>query len=339
MSLTAHLSNKSSPVRQWVEDQFPRTHTLARDTNRELCRSDECVLPSPSGSDPSLVGTAVDYLLRACLRSTGLEKRVATHAVERLDRLPRVAGRAGLAESLAIRRFKELRPSRRELPEHEWRELCGICLLLARFEQYFRTGGMNLAVIELLIPPLRAWDGEDLGGLLAEIGVESSLQDLATLGRAAVDDHRHLERKRPMFFNPNFALSLDLGGADADLIASGTLIDWKATSTRSVAGRQVFWQLLGYALADMEDHYEIRSVALGALRWRTRVEWSIADFLDELSGGKHLPIKTLRLEFASVVICARDDELRRRARTRAAHLERRAALIKQRAAVEGQAEE
>ena len=70
-----------------------------------------------------------------------------------------------------------------------------------------------------------------------------------------------------------FALSAQVGGADADVICGDLLLDFKATSTTSIVGRGELWQLVGYALADADNQFGIRQVGVAALRWRRR--WPI----------------------------------------------------------------
>jgi hypothetical protein len=105
-------------------------------------------------------------------------------------------------------------------------------------------------------------------------------------GPAIVADHADLRDSEPLIIGPTFALSRELGGADADLIAGDLLLDFKATSTTGIVGRAELWQLAGYALADAPDEYGVRRVGISALRWRRRRRWIIAldDLLAHLSG-------------------------------------------------------
>lgn len=284
MSLSSHLESKSSPIRAWFEEHFPETRSVAGEANRELCRgADECPVPRIDGADASLVGTAVDYLLRACLRVTSIEWTVASEAVQVLTTDPRIDMRAIEVEREAVSDIKKLRPSRRDLTEDEWVDLCIRCLVLARFEQFYRAGPMNPAIFDLLILPLRQCRGLDH---FIELSLSPpTIQDLSRLGRAAWEDQGDLRKARPLLLNPKFQLSSALGGADADLIARRRLIDWKATTTTGIVGRHQLWQLIGYALADSTDRYEIREVSIAALRWRSAVSWRLIDLLDELTPG------------------------------------------------------
>ncbi len=284
MSLSSHLESKSSPVRAWLEGHFPETRNVAREANRKLCGgATECPISRIEGADAGLVGTAVDYLLRACLRVTSIEWTVASEAVQVLAADPRIDMRAIEVEREAVSDIKKLRPSRHELADDEWIDLCVRCLVLARFEQFYRAGPMNPAIFDLLIRPLRQCNGLDE---FVELSLSpTTIQDLAQLGRAAWEDQGDLRKARPLVLNPRFHLSSGLGGADADLIARHRLVDWKATTTTGVVGRHQLWQLIGYALADSTDQYEIREVGIAALRWCSAVSWPLTELLDELAPG------------------------------------------------------
>lgn len=315
MSLSSHLDSKSSPIRAWFEEHLPETRNVAREANHKLCGgTTECPVPRIDGADAGLVGTGVDYLLRACLKVTSIEWTVASEAVQALARDPSIGIRAIEVEREAVSGIKKLRPSRRDLADDEWGALCIRCLVLSRFEQLYRAGPVSPAIRDLLIQPLRQCDGLD-DFVQLSLSPET-IRDLARLGRAAWEDHGDLRKARPLVLNPRFPLSPALGGADADLIARHRLIDWKATTTTGVVGRHELWQLVGYALADSADEYEIREVGIAALRWRSTVSWPLKDLLEELNPGppaklriiggssphrKPIDLAALRGDFARVV--------------------------------------
>jgi hypothetical protein len=321
MSLSSHLESKRSPVRAWFEKQLPETRDVAREANRSLRRgAAECPVPRIDGADASLVGTGIDYLLRACLRVSSIEWTVASKAVQALAANPRIGMRAIEVEREAVRDIKQLRPSRRDLADHQWADLSIRCLVLARFEQFYRAGPMNPAILDFVVRPLRECDSLDQ---FIELSLSSStIQDLTQLGRAAWEDHCDLRRARPLVLNPTFFQSSALGGADADLIVRRRLIDWKATATIGVVSRHELWQLIGYAMADTKDHFAIREVSIAALRWRSTVSWPLKDLLDELAPGSQAEPRTvggstprrklvdlpgLREDFAHAVATARTE--------------------------------
>jgi len=292
MSLSSHIKPRSSPVRAWLEANLPETRRLATEANGHLrSGAKTCPTPPVAGADLGLVGTAVDYLLRARLRVTSVERTVASRAVQQLSGESPIGRRAIEVESEAVRAIRKLRPSARDLTGGEWSQLCRGCLALARLEQLFRAGPMNPAIFRFVIEPLsRCADLDDFLSLSVN---QQTLQDLEELGRPAWEDCRRLRGKRPLILNPNFELSIPLGGADADLIAGRRLIDWKATSQPGIVGRGELWQLAGYALADTPDHFEIREVGISALRWRSEISWELADFLEALAPGPPATLEVL----------------------------------------------
>lgn len=326
MSLSSHLQSKDSPVREWLEEHFPQTRIVGREANRELRgAAATCLIPRPDGADPGLVGGAIDYLLRACLRVTSINRTAASVGVQMSAQVPSLADQAITIEREAVQRIRALRPSRRDLDDAEWTELCTLCLVLARFEQFYRTGGMSPAVFDLLVQPLAQC--QELDEFIPLTLTPPSITDLEHLGRAAWEDHRDLRKARPLNLNPDFALSAALGGADADLIARGLLLDWKATTTENIIGREQLWQLLGYALADTDDKYGIREVGIAALRWRSIKIWPMDELLADLTSSKAADyrvvhgniieikpaqLSTLRRDFARVVKAAREAEITRR---------------------------
>lgn len=237
-----------------------------------------------------MVGTAVDYLVRACLRPDALDAPgSAAGGAFDLDQRPEFEERARPAARDAIERIRLLDPCRRTLDASEWAELCRMCLVLTRFEQVFRTGAQE-NVVRVVLEAFRKVTShriEDLGVAMAS---RATVEDLARLGRA-----------KPLTFNPGFEQSVELGGADADLIADGTLLDLKSKSSGSVVGRPELWQLLGYAFADTPDEYAIRSVGISALRWRSRATWPITDLLETIGSGPARPLADWRRDFAAAI--------------------------------------
>jgi hypothetical protein len=153
---------------------------------------------------------------------------------------------------------------------------------------------MNPTILDRLVLPLRRCG--DLAGFTSLSLSPPSVQDLERLGQVAWEDNRPLQDVRPLVLNPEFRLSRDLGGADADLIAEGRLIEWKATTTAGIVGRPQLWQLVGYLLADTADEYAIREVSISALRWRSTVTWPIDLLLAELAPGPPAGLTTLKGE-------------------------------------------
>src|SRR2546421_22423 len=64
-----------------------------------------------------------------------------------------------------------------------------------------------------------------------------TIDDLRALGPAILADYEQLGARRPAYLKPTFVSSVLFGGADADAIVNGMLIDFKSTTSPRIAGR------------------------------------------------------------------------------------------------------
>ncbi|GGP00094.1 hypothetical protein [Wenjunlia tyrosinilytica] len=88
---------------------------------------------------------------------------------------------------------------------------------------------------------------------------------------------------------PVFAGSNDIGGADADYILGGLLLDCKATKDPRRLGRGEIHQLAGYLLLDYDNEYGIDRVGLYLSRQGALITWPTAEFLRSLGAAEPLP--------------------------------------------------
>lgn len=96
---------------------------------------------------------------------------------------------------------------------------------------------------------------------------------------------------------PTFAGTRDVGGADADLILDRTLIDIKAYTDPRRIGRVELYQLVGYALLDYDDAYQLESAGFYLARSGSLVSWHLDDLLTAM--GATIGIGDLRDVLAS----------------------------------------
>jgi hypothetical protein len=295
------LIRESGPVRDWFAANFPETRSFAKAANRELRGGSEkepCAVAPVPGADAGLVGTAVGYALAAHLREDALEGTVAANGARLLDRsVPNLEPSPTAIERWAVARVRELRPSKHDLDREEWSELARFCLLLARFEQTYRVG---LPGVRYLLP-LLVEHGHALDALTRAVATEPTQADLEALARATVEDHVHLRDSEALHLGPTFAQSVALGGADADVIADGILIELKSARGQ-IVGRTEVWQLLGYLFADTDDRYGIKDCSVFALRRRRSSTWTAQELIDALVGGSAEPIEYWRKEFAALLV-------------------------------------
>ncbi|MGC9222143.1 MAG: hypothetical protein ACP5H2_12530, partial [Solirubrobacteraceae bacterium] len=229
MSLTGLIdAGKGTPLWDWFSVYFPETHGFTTKVNRELRggpASTPCVVPRPEGSNAQLVGTAVGYVLSACLKEGSLRNTVAGHGGAQIWAELQRAGIAYDPEAMdgrIVLRIDAMRAWERKLDEDEWCELAGLCVLLARFEQ---VGRAPLQALAHQVPIWRE-HGMSRERLLDALSTSADRQDVEALGRTAVEDHEDIRRAKRVELGPVFDQSGALGGADADVIYDGVLLDF-----------------------------------------------------------------------------------------------------------------
>jgi hypothetical protein len=172
------------------------------------------------------------------------------------------------------------------------RRLGRMLMVCGRLEEVFRTG--------------QIWPRSPLDRLVAA-GADSAEQLLAAVPDAAVDDlvsmlaccagTRQWERlrgRRPVVCGPTFAGSNLVGGADADVIAGGLLVDIKATVCPERAKLEMFRQLLGYLLLDTDDRYQLTGAGIFLARHGVLIDWPLPKLL--ALAGATLPLDELRAQ-------------------------------------------
>jgi hypothetical protein len=99
--------------------------------------------------------------------------------------------------------------------------------------------------------------------------------------------------------NPTFDGSHAIGGADADLIVDGLLVELKTTSQDSFERVDHVYQLLGYALLDYSNIYAIDRVAVYLARRGVLVSWELDELLETCCTARDWA--ELQAEFRSAV--------------------------------------
>jgi hypothetical protein len=103
--------------------------------------------------------------------------------------------------------------------------------------------------------------------------VATDIVQLAELFRST---HDFLLAEKDFVLNPNFTGSVGLGGADADLIVGKSLIDIKSSKANELQRRHIL-QLLGYALADWNDEFELENLGFYFARQGVSILWPLED--------------------------------------------------------------
>lgn len=245
----------------------------------------------------STVGTALDFRLRFYLGGSFASARVAAAGARLLAEHWRLTTDFPRAfEELAVR-FEEL--TQRDTnwshtPTAETRSLLAqYSFVLALYEQCFRA----LFTDDWPIVSLGA--NATLDNLIGTVH-ESAIRDISSMAELFVTTQQEMLAATSVVLNPAFgAASAQLGGADADLIVDGRLIDVK-TKRNATVDLVDLWQILGYAFSDYNDEYQIREVGFYFSRHGLQVAWSL-DALMELMAGAPKNLANVRMQFRDVL--------------------------------------
>lgn len=298
-ALTREVKDPNSPVARWLRTTFP--HHKETQTAYRLAVGPARVLPSKAVATGTQ-GAAIDWWLRMLVDpASSVDLALAGLRTGRAP-CPR-AGAELLLTLGAIDRegnvLGPVDPTRfADRPDEWWAR---VCYALALLVEVYRAGSVE-------------------GSRLGWLSRESRAADLLALANAdEVADliaMRDLARERllpalppgPVMTGSTFDGSTDLN-ADADLIAGGVLVDFKAgqggrpraDGTRAaVLARSDLDQLLGYALMDYSGTFALHTVAIYAVRFGHYAAWPLTDLCTQLA-GRPIELPALRQEFAQVL--------------------------------------
>lgn len=292
LSLTGQLKHDASPLSQFMAQHLPDTHNLERDYHAHLTGLPHPVQPIDVQYPAwSALGHAIDYRLRLSFGGTlGQAVSFGVLLLDGDDHWPG-APRYPVRRALFAAGRQLLAAVDTYLADpHSQNEdaLTRLCFVAAFFEDIYRTGQIRRF------------------SMLAEATTYTGLADLtAAVPAYVIDDigKQMLLAVRPLVpfralprsakvCGPVFAGSSDIGGADADYILDGLLLDCKATKDPRRLGREEIYQLAGYLLLDYDDHFDIDRLGLYLSRQGGLITWSTEEFLRRL--GTTTPLPQLR---------------------------------------------
>ena len=301
MSMTSVLKDRNSKTRAFFEERFPVTKGIIREINASL-RDAKTIRPTEKVPYRTL-GTAFDYRMRYHLSVTPSRKLVAYKGAIFLpflrlypDEHDEILYKLSdwLSNDTIVNFFQNLdvtltriRPVGRRLDAGEEELLLRYCVVLALFEECART---------LASPnsPLFSQENPTAEDLL-QLAQPHWIDDLNVLTQRMANRFDP-EKYGKISLNLTFSGSRDVGGADADLILDGCLLEIKCTIKDKIEKVQVY-QLLGYALLDYDNQYELEKAGFYMARQDWLFVWPIAELLERLR-MKPLPaLPELRQEF------------------------------------------
>ncbi len=311
MSLTSHLRNTNDPLARFFQSRFPNVRNLISQINAEIRAAKTIDTPGLEPWEYGLIGTAIDYRIRYFFDATPYQEFVAYECASQLG-----ADSLEVLENLIeynqtfymihpdIQRFFDsleievgrIQPVARLPDPIDEQLLARYCLILALFEQIYRSGLWNNSNS----PLVQAFNAGKLKSIPDFLNIcrenwVDDIKQLATLFYKNSSD----QITQPVILNPTFQGSEDVGGADADLIIGDTLIDIKATKLPNFKPHYIY-QLLGYVLLDYEGQYNINSIGFYLARqgiWHT---WFLSQYLVALGVATPYDLGQIRSDFQDV---------------------------------------
>ncbi|KUL53249.1 hypothetical protein [Streptomyces sp. NRRL S-1521] len=297
MSLTSCLKDPMSPMSRFLTEHLPDVDGLLSDYRRRLARYPAPVHPAArAGQQPEyrMLGHTIDHRLRISLGApTGQPiKEGLVRAV--IDDGgwpdPDVIDTVQAAGAVLLKELEQYESSDGlplALDSEREERLVRLCHVASSFEAIFRhvgwVRGNSLgssrpgATLDEIVDAVPPYVTDDIGqqmALAAHPGPFDGLRQLPAAQRVC---------------GPVFDGSPHVGGADADFILRGQLIDCKATIRPERMGRAELYQLAGYLLLDYSDSYSIESVGLYLSRQGALIDWNVADFLGFMGAQLELP--------------------------------------------------
>ncbi len=289
LPLTGQLNCENAPISLFLSQHLPDTHKVVQDYLRQIDGLKRPVQPKDAWRPawPAL-GHAIDYRLRLSLGyPLGTAVHIGVQLIEADRSLPGAPSRPTRI-ALAAAGDHLLNVVDRYLAgtlELEERWLTRLCYVASFYEDVYRTG--KVAQHSMLAD---ASPRTDLRALVKAVPpyAEADIAEQMALAEPAFGPYRALPPAL-IACGPVFAGSTDIGGADADFIVDGLLLDCKATTTPARLGSPEVGQLAGYLLLDYDDQYRVSQVGLYLSRQGAVIAWEVPEFLRLLGTSTPLP--------------------------------------------------
>jgi hypothetical protein len=289
LPLTGQLRFGGSPISRFLADHLPGTQRAVWDYLGRIGDLPRPVQPADVRYPAwAALGHAIDFRLRLSLGwplgDSAAAGVAAVGASGPLRGAPSRAARDALhrcGQDLLAAVGGYLRDPG-SLPDEY---LARLCFVAAYYEDVYRAGEVRRYSMLAEGTPDTMLDG--LVAAVPGYAVDDIGQQMALAGNA-FRQFRALPR-RAVTCGPVFAGSADIGGADADFILGGLLLDCKATITPRKLGAGEINQLAGYLLLDYDDEFGISRVGLYLSRQGATITWDVPSFLGLLGASEPLP--------------------------------------------------
>ncbi|MEX2983955.1 hypothetical protein [Streptomyces sp. C36] len=300
MSLTSSLKDSTSAMSRFLTEFLPRPDAVLADLRRRLAPCSPPVAPDAGpGKRPDypMLGHTIDHRLRISLGaptgqpiSEGVLRAIFDDEGWPAPEVIATVQAAGTELLAELRQHEDSAGQPLALETQAEDRLIRLCHLASSFEAIYRCGGWIRGNNLGFCSPEATLD--DLADAVPGYIVDDIRQQMALAASPGPFTRFRDLPAHKRICGPVFDGSAHVGGADADFILDGTLIDCKATIRPQRLGRAEIYQLAGYLLLDYSDDYAIDTVGLYLSRQGALIDWTVPDFLRLLGSPHELP--TLR---------------------------------------------
>lgn len=297
MSLTSHIANPNSAFMRFAKSEIPNSKSITKD--RRGGHYGTIGVTSNEAKDGqhdwALIGTAIDFRLRLAFSEIEPMPASARRGYRWLSR-QNLAGSTSLLHELEeefqrlVSKFPDpTHPIELQDPEDEQRVL-RLCVVAAWLDQLHRAGPFILDRSPLIDTAKSIRSLDEVAASVSDF-VLAELSDQVALANIGLSSLRSPAPKA-VVPDPRLNGADRIGGADADLVVDGTLIDFKSTRRATTIGRADVYQLAGYVLFDFDDDYKISGVGTYWTRHGLLRTFTVDEYFTLL--GATQPIEELR---------------------------------------------
>ncbi|MEM7552628.1 MAG: hypothetical protein AAF378_00740 [Cyanobacteria bacterium P01_A01_bin.84] len=257
MSLTSELKNPESQIRKWFDNRRSRTTDKIINHHNEILSQSQIISPQQGTNFPT-VGNAVCYALRKYIANKLGDTNwhytsLAWHGARYLQLIPlfNYCINSNKKEDEAIR-----------------------LLILAALEQVTRNSKEINPILQLFI-------GKDkVENILIDNEIKKywipTFNDISNIGQEIPTIYSLIFTKNSLktsslykgnpstnkvICNATFTLSEYLGGADAQIITNGTILDVRTSAKRRPFTYENLLQQLSYCLLDIDNEYNLHTLS------------------------------------------------------------------------------
>ncbi|BCF86705.1 hypothetical protein RQCS_62500 (plasmid) [Rhodococcus qingshengii] len=295
VSLTTQINSPDSPFMRFAQRSIPNSSAVTT-VHDGVHRAAVKTKSSHTGTRPDwgLIGTAIDFRLRLAFTTADLVPLSARRGYADLSRsYPESSSLLvdlATATAVVLADAAPFAADRIELPESLENDLIRLCVVAGQLDQLYR----NYPFVIDKTPLLKGGSIVTFEQACAQVPwfVIDQIHDQVSIANTGLGPlHANATRADA---GMSFAGSHLIGGADADLLVDGLLLDFKSTHATTTISKSDVYQLAGYALLDFDDEHHIERVGIYWTRHGVMRTFTLPTFFRVL--GATAPLADLRAE-------------------------------------------